>query len=82
MRKPVIFLLLILLVAQPALAVSFYDTVTCKKVVLLANHRTILVQRVTGKVVYLLKDDGQWMLLKGREKRVYQMLYNAQVPVK
>jgi hypothetical protein len=61
-----------------AYAVNVYDTVTCKKVVLRVNRRTILVRRLTGTVNYLLNEKGKWVPLKGRNQKVYQMLYDTQ----
>ena len=64
-----------------ACALNPVDAMTCKKVLLRVNRRTILVQRLTGKVRYLLLSDGQWKPLKGQDRRVYQMFYDAQVEV-
>jgi hypothetical protein len=79
LKKTVVILILSLAVAVNACALNPVDAMTCKKVFLRVNQRTILVQRLTGKVRYLLLSDGQWKPLKGQDKRVYQMLYDAQV---
>jgi hypothetical protein len=78
LKKSVFILILFLSMAANAYAVNTVDAMTCKKVVLRVNQRTILVQRMTGKVKYLLLSDGQWMPLRGRQKRTYQMFYDAQ----
>jgi hypothetical protein len=78
LKKSAIVLVLLLAMAANAYAVNVVDAMTCKKVVLRVTQRTILVQRLTGKVRYLLISNGEWMPLRGREKKAYQMLYDAQ----
>lgn len=79
LRKNLLALIISLAIAADACALNPVDAMTCKKVLLRVNQRTILVQHLTGKVRYLLLSTGEWMPLKGRDRRVYQMFYDAQV---
>jgi hypothetical protein len=81
MKKILIVLLAISILATPAYAVNAVDTILCKKVVLRAIERTVLVSRVTGEVKYILRK-GQWILLTGEQKQTCQSMYNAQVYIK
>lgn len=78
MKKIIIVLLLISVIITPCYAVSVVDALLCKRVVLCANRMTVLVNRVTGEVKYLLLNNGQWMFLKEPQKIQYQMMYEAQ----
>lgn len=78
LKKSAIILALFLSITANAYAVNIVDTATCKKIVLRVNQKVILVRRLTGKVAYVQRSNGEWLLLKGREKKTYQMLYNAQ----
>jgi hypothetical protein len=78
-KKVVVIFVLFLATAANAYAANVVDTMTCKKVDLRVNQKTVLVQRLTGNVKYLLLSNGDWMLLKGRRRKAYQTLYNAQV---
>ncbi|MFH1640996.1 MAG: hypothetical protein ABIA66_03415 [Candidatus Omnitrophota bacterium] len=82
MKKIVIAVMLILIITTPCYAVNIVDTILCKKVVLCANHMTVLVHRVTGKVKYILLLNGQWKLLTGIEKHQCQSMYEAQTSLK
>lgn len=76
--KGLIVLLVIVIIVTPAYAVNVVDTLLCKKVFLRAVERTVLVNRLSGEVKYLLRK-GQWVLLTGEQKHEYQSMYNAQV---
>lgn len=78
MRRLAIALLMFSLIATPVYAVNVIDTVVCKKVVLRANNRTVLVNRVTGEVKYILQR-GQWKLLTGSWKKECQLMYDIQL---
>ncbi len=78
MKKILIVLLVISIIATPAYAINIVDILLCKKVVLRAIERTVLVNRLTGEVGYILRK-GQWILLTGEQKRECQSMYNAQV---
>ena len=79
MKKLLLILLIISIIATPVYAVNVVDTVLCKKVFLHYNRTYILVNRVTGEVKYLLRGNGQWEPLTGVLKNQYQVIYNAQV---
>jgi len=79
MRKIIIALLLISIFTTSAYAVNIFDRVLYKKVVLLANKMTVLVNRITGEVKYLLLNNGHWIhLTAGVLKNQCQSMYNAQ----
>lgn len=78
MKKTVIALLLILTITTSAYAVNVIDAMVCKKVFLRANHKVVLVNRLTGEVKYKLLGKGKWVVLRGIEKNQYQSMYNAQ----
>jgi len=80
-KNILIVLLVISIITIPAYAVNAVDAMLCKKVVLRAIERTVLVNRVTGEVKYILRK-GQWMLLTGEQKQACQSMYNAQVYIK
>jgi hypothetical protein len=82
MKKVVIALLLILIITTPCYAVNIFDIILCKRVVLCANHMTVLVNRVTGEVKYILLFTGQWKILTGMEKNQCQSMYEAQTSLK
>ncbi|MDD5166624.1 MAG: hypothetical protein PHQ57_04480 [Candidatus Omnitrophica bacterium] len=78
MRNFIIALLLVSIIITPCYAVNVIDTMLCKKVVLRAIGRTILVNRITGEVKYVLQQDGEWVVLKGSLKHQCQAVYNVQ----
>jgi hypothetical protein len=79
MRRFAVVFCLILLCASPAYAINPVDAMLCKRVVLEYNDRTILVNRFTGEVKYILKNDEHWVLLRGEKKSEFQAIYDAQV---
>jgi hypothetical protein len=80
MKKIVIALLLITMIATPSYAVNILDTILCKKVVLRADGSQILVNRITGEVKYILEANGKWApLTAGVVKNQCQAMYNAQI---
>ena len=82
MKKAILTLLLVCLMIRPVYAVSIVDTVLCKKVVLCANHMTVLVNRLTGEVKYVSDSHRGWVVLAGTQKAQCQSMYNAQVYLK
>lgn len=78
MRKFVIVLTFVLTIITSAYAVNIADTMLCKKVPLRHVNKTLLVNRVTGEVKYVSRNNGEWLLLKGALKKRYQTLYDAQ----
>jgi hypothetical protein len=82
MKKIIIALLLISVMITPCYAVNIFDTLLCKRVVLCANHITVLVNRITGEVKYMRLSTGQWLLLTGAQKVQFQSMHNAQITLK
>lgn len=82
MKKLAVALLLTLAIITPSYALNIVDTMLCKRVVLCANHMTVLVNRVTGEVKYTLQHNGKWLLLSGVMKHQYQSMYDAQTRLK
>ena len=58
-------------------AVNIVDTMLCKSVHLRYNNSTVLVNRVTGEVKYILSN-GKYVPLTGVLKKQCQAIYNAQ----
>ena len=80
MKKIVMTLLLILMIATSCYAENFLEY---KRVILCVIHRTVLVNRITGEVKYMrLVPTRKWALLTGLLKTQYQSMYNAQVSLK
>jgi hypothetical protein len=79
MIKPVIALVLILMAASPVYAANIFDQLLNREVVLAANHTTVLVNRITGKVKYIKLNNGRWEFLKGGLKNKCQAMYDNQV---
>jgi hypothetical protein len=82
MKKIIIVLLLVSVIITPCYAVNAVDALLCKRVVLCANRMTVLVNRVTSEVKYLLSNNGQWVFLKGPQKVQCQIMYEAQTALK
>lgn len=79
MRRAVITLLLVFSLAAPAYAVSIYDTIMCKKVILKCGRRKVLVDRLTGEVKYGMQgDNSPWVKVDGAWKRQLQAMYDAE----
>ena len=80
MKKYALALMLLLMIATPSFALNVVDSMACKRVVLHeANDRTVLVNRITGRVKYALRYDGTWEEVHGDRQEKYQSMYNAQV---
>lgn len=82
MKKIIIVLLLILIIASPCYAVNVFDTIIYKKVLLCASHMTVLVNRITGELKYIMLNNGKWVLLSGTWKSQCQSMYEAQIALK
>jgi len=82
MKKLFIVLLLTLAITTPSYAVNALDMIFYRKAVLCAVHMTVLVNRITSEVKYVLQNNGKWMLLTGVQKHQYQSMYDAQVTLK
>jgi hypothetical protein len=80
MKKIIIItILFILLISVSCYAVTLTETILCKKVFLNLVKRVVLVHRITGKVEYILTQDGKWAPLEGPIQSQYQSMYNAQI---
>ena len=80
MKKIVIALLLVLMFVSSAYAENFLEY---KRVLLCANHRIVLVNRLTGEVKYVrYLNKKKWGLLTGVEQAQYQSMYEAQIMLK
>ena len=77
MKKIIAGVLLILAFAAPSYAVNIVDTMLCTPVVLRYNSKTVLVNRFSGEVKYVMTN-GQYVPLVGVYKRQLQAIYNAQ----
>jgi len=82
MKKIIIALLLISIIATPCYAVNIFDKIIYKTVVLCAIHMTALVNRITGEVKYIRLNNGKWELLTGAWKSQCQSMYEAQIKLK
>lgn len=82
MKKLAIILILIFSLVKPAYAVNVVDTMVCKKVVLRANGRTVLVNRLSGEVKYMKQRTRKWVELRGASKKAMQRMYDVQVATK
>jgi hypothetical protein len=78
MKKLVFVLTLIIIITPPSYAANIFDHLINKEVVLVANHTTVLVNRLTGEVKYIRLNNGRWMLLKGGLKKKCQNMYDVQ----
>ncbi len=79
MKKLFLVLFFIFLIATPSYALNVVDAMLGKKVLLTTVHRTVLVNRLTGEVKYLLGPDNAWVLLTGPAKKQFQAFYDVQV---
>jgi hypothetical protein len=78
MRKLIIVLTLILVIAAPSYAMNIIDKILCKQVVLRNNNGVIvLVNRLTGQVESVMSN-GQSVPLTKELKKQFQAVYNAQ----
>jgi len=81
-KQLIVALVLVLMIASSSYAENILEY---KRVVLCANHMTVLVNRLTGKVRYkyvLYNRRKIWVLLNGTEQAQYQSMYEAQVKLK
>ena len=78
MKKIIIALLLISMVATSAYAVSIFDRALYKKVLLTCIRQYILVTRLTGEVRYIMNIYGKWVVVPDGVKNQYQSMYKAQ----
>jgi hypothetical protein len=81
MKKIVVALLLVLMAASSSYAENVLEY---KRVVLCLKHRTVLVNRFTGQVKYVMDFNNRkkWVLLTKQQQRHYQSAYEHQIKVK
>jgi hypothetical protein len=78
MKKFVVLLLLVLSIATPSYAMNIVDKILYKPVVLRNNNGvTVLVNRITGKVEYVMSGE-QYVSIPDAYKKQFQMVYDAQ----
>ncbi len=78
-KRVVCSLLVIVLMVASAYAYSLFDQMVYKEVWLKAAQTTVLVNRVTGEVKYILRYNGKMIELKGPSKKQFQAMYDLQV---
>ena len=78
MKKNIIVLLLVLVIATPSYAMNIIDKILYKQVVLRNNNAgTVLVNRLTGRVEYVMSGE-QYVPIPNVYKNQFQAVYNAQ----
>jgi len=78
MKKTLVVLLLVFMFVAPVYAGNLFDTLLYKKVFLTAIERSVLVNRISGEVKYILRK-GQWILLTGERQKECQSIYKSQL---
>jgi hypothetical protein len=80
LKKTIVVFFLVFAMAGPSYALNVLDNLLGKKVLLNAIHRTVLVNRITGEVKYILSTDNRiWIPLTGTMKRHCQVCYDTQI---
>ena len=82
MKKAIIILLLLSIAATPSHALTILDKWIYKKDILRSGKRPVLVNRLTGEIKYIQRDNGQWIPLTGQWQEQYQKMYDAQKATK
>jgi hypothetical protein len=78
MKKFIIVLLLVLMIATPSYAMNIVDKIFYKPVVLRNNNGvTVLVNRLTGRVEYVMSGT-QYVPIPNAYKDQFQAVYSAQ----
>lgn len=78
MKKIIVTLALIFILATPSHALSLFDKLMYKKDVLRSNNKQVLVSRLTGEIKYVYREDGKQVPLTGQWKEQYQKMYDGQ----
>ena len=78
MKKMIIALFLLAVIATPLYAFNMIDNLIYKKAVLRGNNKPVMVNRMTKEVKYIQRDDGKWVETSGQWKDQYQKMYDAQ----
>jgi hypothetical protein len=79
MKKIIIVLFLLSILTTSAYAVNFLNRALYEKVEISCIHRMVLVNRVTGKVEYVLGFNKKWTPIPNGAQVQYQSMYNAQI---
>ena len=77
-KKLIIILFLLSVIVTPCHAFNMIENLIYKQDVMRGNNRLVMVNRLTGEVKYVRRDDGRWIELTGKWKDEYQNLYNKQ----
>ena len=77
-KKILSVLILFLIFAAPSHALNTLEKFIYKKDVMYSNGTKVLVNRLTGEVKYICRDNGQDVPLEGQWKEQYQKMYDAQ----
>lgn len=78
MKKAIVVLLLLLMIPAPSYALNMLEKFIYKKDVVRSNNAQVLVNRLTGEIKYICRDDRQQVPLEGQWKEQYQKMYNSQ----
>lgn len=78
-KKVITVALLLFVVVSSAYAYSLFDQIVYKRFFLKAANTTVLVNRVTGEVKYVLRYNGKMIELVGPSKKQFQAMYDLQV---
>jgi len=78
MRKLIVALFLLAVIATPSYAFNMIDKMIYKKDVLRGNNKPVMVNRLTKEVKYIQRSDGQWVEASGQWKEQYQKMYDGQ----
>lgn len=92
MKKTLLVLLLILVISTPSYAISFFDKVVNKEVMIKSHEQRLLVNRLTGEVKFMwqrptpvrltgttLPEPGEWVPLTDENyKKMWQDIYDRE----
>lgn len=77
-KKTITITILLIMITAPSYAINILDKFLYKKDILRSNNRDVLVNRITGEVKYIYRDDGQVVPIEGQWQEQYQKMYDAQ----
>ena len=78
MKKTIAILALLFIFTTPSHALNLFDKLMYKKDVLRSNNTQVLVNRLTGEIKYVCREDGKQVPLTGQWKEQYQKMYDGQ----
>ena len=81
-KKILSVLILFLIFAAPSHALNTLEKFIYKRDIMRSNGTVVLVNRLTGEVKYICRDNGQEVPLEEQWKEQYQKMYDAQNGVK